>query len=78
MYSKNYKRPLEEDGVRYDGKRMRLTPAAIIWRSRDGSSTKTVTAEEAIIDFNQSLAFSVKPDAEPMVVKFARLERATS
>ena len=75
MYSKNYKRPLEEDGVKYDGKRLRLRPAAIIWRARDGSSTKTVTAEEAIIDFNQALGFQTKPDAEPMVVKFARLER---
>jgi hypothetical protein len=75
MYAKDYKRPLEEDGVKYDGKRLRLSPAAIIWRARDGSSIKTVTAEEAIIDFNQALGFQNKPDAEPMVVKFARLER---
>src|SRR4029077_19864546 len=55
MYSKNYKRPLEEEGVRYDGKRLRLSPAAIIWRSRDGSSTKTITSDEARMDLNQSL-----------------------
>lgn len=75
MYSKSYKRPLEEDGVKYDGKRLRLSPAAIIWRARDGSGTKTVTAEEATIDFNRPLGFQAKGDAEPMVVKFARLER---
>ena len=73
MYSKNYKRPLEEEGVRYDGKRVRLSPAAIIWRSRDGSSTKTITSDEARMDFNQALGFSIKPDGEPLLVKFARL-----
>src|SRR5208283_5204607 len=29
----------------------------------------------AIIDFNQPLSFNAKPDAEPIVVKHARLER---
>src|SRR5262249_42004133 len=59
---------------RYDGKRIKLRPAAIIWRAKDGSSTKTVTADEAIIDFNQSLSLNVKPDAEPILVRFAKLE----
>jgi len=75
MFSQNDERIIEEDGVRYDGKRIRLRPAAIIWRAKDGSSTKTVTSEEAIIDFNQSLSFNANPDSEPMVVKYARLER---
>ncbi|MBV8312188.1 MAG: hypothetical protein JO344_17545, partial [Planctomycetaceae bacterium] len=75
MYSQKYDRVMEEDGVRYDGKRIKLRPAAIISRAKDGSSTKTVTAEEAIIDLNQPLSFNAKPDAEPIVVKHARLER---
>jgi hypothetical protein len=75
MFSQHNERIIEEDGVRYDGKRIKLRPAAIIWRARDGSSTKTMTAEEAIIDFNQPFSINLKPDAEPMVVKFARLER---
>ena len=75
MYSQQDDRVIEEDGVRYDGKRIRLRPAAIISRTKDGSSTKTVTAEEAIIDLNQPLSFNAKPDAEPIVVKHARLER---
>jgi hypothetical protein len=74
MYSQRDQRIIEEDGVRYDGKRIKLRPAAIIWRAKDGSSTKTVTADEAIIDFNQSLSFNIKPDSEPIVVKFAKLE----
>ena len=73
MYSQSDQRVIEEDGVRYDGKRIKLKPAAIIWRARDGSSTKTVTSDEAIIDFNQPLSFNVKPDGEPLVVKYARL-----
>jgi hypothetical protein len=75
MYSQRYDRIIEEDGVRYDGKRIKLRPAAIISRAKDGSSTKTVTAEEAIIDLNQPLSFNAKADSEPIVVKHARLER---
>ena len=44
-------------------------------KRKDGSSTKTVTAEVATIDFNQPLSLNVKPDSEPIVVKYARLER---
>jgi len=73
MYSKNYQRVLEEDGVRYDGRRLKLSPAAIIWKSRDGSGTKTVTSDEAIIDFNHPLGFNINPDSDPIVVRFARL-----
>ena len=75
MYSQHDDRVIEEDGIRYDGKRIRLKPAAIIWRAKDGSSTKTVTSEEAIIDLNQPLSFNSKPDAGPIIVKHARLKR---
>ncbi len=75
MYSQHDDRVIEEDGIRYDGKRIRLKPAAIIWRAKDGSSSKTVTAEEAVIDLNQPLSFNSKPDAGPIIVKHARLER---
>ena len=75
MYSQHDDRVIEEDGVRYDGKRIRLKPAAIIWRAKDGRSTKTVTAEEAIVDLNQPLSFNAKPGSEPIIVKHARLER---
>ena len=74
MYSQKYDRVIEEDGIRYDGKRIKLRPAAIITRAKDGSSTKTVTAEEAIIDLNQPLSFNAKADSEPIVVKHARLD----
>jgi hypothetical protein len=73
MYSQKETRVMEEDGVKYDGRRIKLKPAAIVWRARDGSSTKTAISDEAIIDFNQPLSFNVKPGAEPIVVKYARL-----
>ncbi|MBV8486655.1 MAG: hypothetical protein JO161_00115 [Planctomycetaceae bacterium] len=73
MYSQKDERIIEQDGVRYDGKRIILTPIAIIWGSRDGKSTKTVTADEGIVDFNQPFMLNMKPDAEPLVVKYAQL-----
>src|SRR5262249_54436623 len=36
MYTLDVKEIQEEDGVRYDGKRLRMTPVAIIWKSSDG------------------------------------------
>jgi hypothetical protein len=73
MYSQKDERIIEQDGIRYDGKRIILTPVAIIWRSRDGKDTKTVTADEGIIDFNQPFSLNMKPNAEPLVVKYAQL-----
>lgn len=75
MYSQHDERVIEEDGVRYDGKRMRLTPSAIVWKTKDGSSTKTITSEIATLDFNQPLSLNAKPDSEPLIIKYARLER---
>lgn len=74
LYTLKFSRPTEEAGVKFDGKRVTLEPAAVVLRSPDGKSTRTVTSERAIIDFNQSFGFNIKPDAEPTTVKFARLE----
>ncbi|MGC8638789.1 MAG: hypothetical protein ACP5XB_02790, partial [Isosphaeraceae bacterium] len=75
MYSQHYDRIIKEEGVQYDGKRLRLTPAAIVWKKKNGRNTYTVTSEVATLDFNQPLSLNPKPDAEPMIVKYARLER---
>jgi len=40
MYSQHDDRIIEEDGVRYDGKRIRLRPAAIIWRARTAAAPR--------------------------------------
>jgi len=75
LYTLKFARPTEEGGVQFDGKRVTLEPAAVVLRSADGKGTKTITSERAIIDFNQSFGFNLKPNSEPTTVKFARLEQ---
>ena len=36
MYALQYEEIKEENGVRYDGKRLRMKPFAMIWTSGDG------------------------------------------
>ena len=64
----------EENGVRYDGKRIRLKPFLMISTSRDGKKTNTITSDVAIIDLNQPLGFIAGPDEEPLKVKHVHLE----
>ena len=60
--------------MRYDGKRMRLTPFALIMKSSDGKNTKTITSDRAVFDLNEPLSFNVNPDGEPLKIKHAHLE----
>jgi hypothetical protein len=75
IYAREAVRVVEEDGVRYDGKRMRLKPFALIMKSRDGRNTKTITSDVAVIDLNAPLSFSTNPDGEPLKIKHAHLEQ---
>ena len=59
IYAKECERIVEENGVRYDGKRMRLTPFLLITKSSDGKSTKTITSDVAVFDLNEPLSFNV-------------------
>lgn len=74
MYARKYERIVEENGVRYDGKRVKLTPFALISTSHDGKSVKTVTSDLAILDLSEPLGFNVNPNGEPLKLKHARLE----
>ena len=65
----------EENGVHYDGKRIKLRPFALITKSRDGKNTKTITADLAIFDLNEPLGFNSNPNGEPLKVNHARLEQ---
>jgi hypothetical protein len=64
-----------EDGGKTEGKRLEFKEIAVILKTRGGSSTKTITSEEARLDFNRRLGFDAKPDADPIAVTHARLER---
>src|SRR5262249_42152953 len=74
MYTLDAQEIQEENGVRYDGKRLRMKPFAMIWKSSDGKSTQMLTAEEAILDMNQAVGLSNKQGSEGLRVKHARIE----
>jgi len=74
IYAQEWERIDEENGVRYDGKRMRLTPFALIMKSRDGKNTKTITSDRAIIDLSEPLSFNVNASGEPLKIKHVHLE----
>ena len=55
----------EENGVRYNGIRIRLKPFLVISTSRDGKNTKTITRRRVrLIDVNRPAGFSVSPAAK--------------
>ncbi len=74
IYAKECVRVTEENGVRYDGKRMRMKPFLLITKSRDGKNTKIITADRAVFDLNASLGFDANSGREPLKIKHAHLE----
>ena len=74
IYAKECIRVVVEDGVRYDGKRMRMKPFLLITKSRDGKNTKIITADRAVFDLNSSLGFDSNSGREPLKIKHAHLE----
>ena len=74
MYAQDLEQVSEENGVRYDGKRIRLSPFLAISTSHDGKKIYVITADRAVIDLNQPLGFGAGPDGETLKVKHVRLE----
>ena len=74
MYAEELEQVHEENGVKYNGKRIRLSPFLLISTSHDGKKTNTITSDRAIIDLNQPLGFIAGPDDEPLKVIHVRLE----
>ncbi|MDE2506883.1 MAG: hypothetical protein KGM43_06710, partial [Planctomycetota bacterium] len=58
-----------------DGNSMRLTPFALIWRSRGGHELQTATSESATIDLDRPLGLTFKPGTGALRVVHAKLER---
>jgi hypothetical protein len=75
MFAKKVDRIVLEDGVKYDGKRLRMEPFALIWKSRDGKDTKTITSDVAVFDLNEPLSLNMNPEGEALKIKHARIER---
>ena len=74
MYAQEMEQIQEENGLRYDGKRIRLRPFLAISVSHDGGKKQTITSDVAVIDLNQPLGFSTGPEGEALKVKHVRLE----
>lgn len=75
MYAKQVKRIVQENGVKYNGKRVRMAPFALITISHDGKNTKTIVSDEAIFDLSEPVGLSTNPDGEPLKIKHAWIER---
>jgi hypothetical protein len=74
IYAKECIRVTEENGVQYNGKRIRMKPFLLITKSRDGKNTKTITADRAVFDLNAPLGFDSGSGREPLKIKHAHLE----
>lgn len=74
MFSLKVDSVQEENGVRYNGKRLRLDRVAIIFRTNGGKSTMTVTADSATLDLNQAIALSSKTSGDGIKVVHAHFE----
>ncbi len=74
MYALEVEEIQEENGVRYDGKRMKMKPFAMISRSSDGKTTQTLTADKATLDMNQPVGLSSKQGSEAMKIMHAEIE----
>jgi hypothetical protein len=74
IYAKECIKVTEENGVQYNGKRLRMKPFLLITKSRDGKNTKTITADRAVFDLNAPLGFDAGSGREPLKIKHAHLE----
>ncbi len=61
MYAQEMEQIQEENGVKYDGKRIRLKPFLAISTSHDGKKIQTISSDRAVIDLNQALGFNSDP-----------------
>ncbi len=74
MYAKEVVRVVEQDGVKYDGKRVTMAPFALIWLSPDGKSAKTVLSDRAVFDLNEPLSLNMNPGGKALKIKHAWIQ----
>lgn len=75
LFTTHLERPTERDGVKFDGKRIEVSPAAVVLQSPRGGSRRTLTSQRADIDLNKPFSLDLKPNTEPVSVDRAVLER---
>ncbi len=74
MYAKEVVRVVEQDGVKYDGKRVTMAPFALIWLSPDGKSAKTILSDRAVFDLNEPLSMNMNPGGKALKIKHAWIQ----
>jgi hypothetical protein len=74
MYAKEVVRVVEQDGVKYDGKRVTMAPFALIWQSPDGKSAKTVLSDRAVFDLNEPVSLNINPGGKALRIKHAWIQ----
>ena len=74
MYSLDVKEIQEEDGVRYDGKRLKMKPFAVIFESADGRKHQMLTADRATLDLSQPLGLSSRQGGDATRITHALIE----
>lgn len=74
MYWQEYEEIKEENGVRYDGKRVRMHPFVMIGRSGDSKNILTLVSDVATLDLNQPIGLGNKPGSDGIKVEHALLE----
>jgi hypothetical protein len=57
----------DQDERQKEGRRVKLWPFAVVWRSQDGNTLKILEADQAEIDFDQPFD-AVKPGGKPLKV----------
>ncbi|WP_337177499.1 hypothetical protein [Paludisphaera sp.] len=75
LFTTHLERPTERDGVKFDGKRIEVSPAAVVLQPPGGGRRRMLTSQRADIDLNKPFSLDLKPNAEPVSVDLAVLER---
>src|SRR5262249_32289056 len=69
MFARDLQELREENGVHYDGKRVKLWPFLVIWTSTDDKNVQVLTADRATLDMNQPITLGNKQNSEAIKVK---------
>ncbi|WP_165071180.1 hypothetical protein [Paludisphaera rhizosphaerae] len=75
LFAMNFKRPIEADGVKFEGKRIIVDPFAMTLGTPGDGPVRTLTSKTATIDLNKAFGINPKSDKEPLAIRKAVLER---
>ena len=74
MYWQDYEEVQEQDGVKYDGKRVIMSPFVIIGKGSGSKGLRALTCDRATLDLNQPTGINTKQSSGGIKVEHALLE----